>query len=216
MTTSLPALRRVVRSALLGCALLVLGTACACKPEPADWLAAGATPFRTPELAFRTFRTALGGDEVDLEYRCLSSGFRRRNGGLTQIMYREFREDLLRQNPWLRRASCARTVETRELSERNVEVLAEASALFKTVRFRIGYVREDFYELYAGIELLEGPMVDDMADVVRELTAPSGVVGASLWLPLPPFKSAVDVTHLRVGQEWKIDSFELVTDEPSP
>ena len=62
-------------------------------PKPREVLATG---FREPLQTFETFRTAFRGDLLELEYLCFSTGFHRRNG-LSQLGYREFRDELLRR-----------------------------------------------------------------------------------------------------------------------
>ena len=57
--------------------------------------------YRSPEQAFQTLRAAIRGDLPRLEYRSLSSGFRQRNS-LSQLSYREFREEWYAKNPWLK------------------------------------------------------------------------------------------------------------------
>jgi hypothetical protein len=96
-------------------ALLVLPLpCCVCRPEPAELAQVLEASFRTPERTFATFQAAVAEDLQDLEYRCLSAAFRRREG-VTQIVYREFRRELLAREPWLRRVSCAEVIAAREL-----------------------------------------------------------------------------------------------------
>jgi hypothetical protein len=192
-------------------ALLAVAAGCTCRPEPADVLLAGRRPFRTPERAFETFKTAIGADLKDLGYRCLSKEFRRENG-ITQIALRE----LLRQEPWLRRISCSEIVESRLLDDRRAEVFGKVKALFSTLRFRVGFVREDYYELHAGERELAGGPVPELSRALRPRDGPRGTPGLELWVPLPPGTGAEDVTLILAGQEWKIDSFALLDEESEP
>jgi hypothetical protein len=93
-----------------------------------------------------------------------------------------------------------------------VELVAEVSTLWNTTRFAIGFVREDFYELFAGEEELAGDAAS-FSDLARERAAPSGARGVALWLPLPEGRSLEEVTLVRVGAEWKIDSFGVLDEE---
>ena len=82
---------------------------CACCVSPAtpeDLVAVG---FRTPEQTFKTFQTALRSELYGWEYKCLSPGFKERNGGITELSWRIFREELW----WLKYAGQAEIVSLR-------------------------------------------------------------------------------------------------------
>jgi hypothetical protein len=197
-----------VAAALLGC--------CVSAPEPEDWLAAGAAPFRTPEATFRTFRTALAGDAGDLEYRCWSVGFKRAHS-VTQLVYLEFRKRLLEENPWARHLARAKVVETRTIAPDRVLLVAEVDAFFKTVRVHVGCVREEFFDVI-GPEFSSGDALE-LESVVRASDGAWGEPGLAveLWVPLPEPRTLGDVSEIRVGREWKIDSLETIaepTEEP--
>jgi hypothetical protein len=190
-------------------ALVALGAAslaCAApRPEPEDWLEAG---FRTPAQAFRTYRTALAGDQPALEYRSLSADFKRREG-LTQLAYREFRERLFREEPWLGSLARARVTDEIELGPGRRRLVAEVSVLFWHEVFAVDLVREGFYELWSGDTLL-----DDGYAPFRELASDAPAVGGLvLTLPLPASEPFETVTEARAGEEWKIDGF---VDLPEP
>jgi hypothetical protein len=210
MPSRVPRRRRGAPAGLAVALFALVTTACVCRPETEDWQAAGAAPFRTPAAAFRTFKTAVGGDDVALEFRCFSSAFRRREG-ISQLVYREFRERLLKEKPWLARISCATVVEETRLDEGRAEVTAEVQGLFQTVRLRIGFVREDFYELHSETELVGDDGVR-LEEVVRPTRSRAGEDGLELWLPLPPGRTADEVSLIVVGREWKIDSLSASSD----
>lgn len=185
--------------ALGGLAGLLLASAgcCAARPAPADWLAVG---FRSPDQTVATFRTAVAADQPDLEYRCLSSRFRRTHGG-SQLAYREFRAALLAEHPEIKRLGGAELEPARELGEGRAEVLAEVSAFFRTARVRFELVREDYWEMWRGAELL----ADGRADFAAMATPPE--------IQLPPEAAAAgEFTELRVGREWKIDAIEPIAE----
>lgn len=193
---------------------LLVAAACTCRPTGADWLAAGAAPFASPEAAFATLRTAVGGDDPALEYRCLSAGFRRR-AGLSQLAYREFRARELARQPWLRRFSCAELVELSRVDERRAVAIAEVRTLLASTRVRLELVREDFYDLFDGAEAVGGEALEDLRDAVRERASPSGTPGLALWVPLPPGRGLAEVTRISAGREWKIDAWALLDDGPA-
>ena len=199
----MPVAPRIRTLPTAGLATLVLAAAgsatgcCATRPTPSDWLAVG---YRSPEQTVATFRTAVAADQPDLEYRCLSSGFRRERGG-SQLAYREFRAALLAEHPEIRRLAGADLEPTRELGDGRAEVVAVVSTLFVTARVRFELVREDYWELWRGRTLL----ADGLADFAALATPPE------IHLP-PEAASAGAFTELRVGREWKIDAIEPIAE----
>ncbi len=156
--------------------------------------------FRSPEQTFATLRAAIRGDLPRLEYRSLSSGFRSRNG-LSQLSYREFREELFAKNPWLKPAlSRAEVIEQTDHPNGHsavlrVGVLGEEALIY--------LVAEDFAQLWDRAELREDVAVDDMGALL------SNKDGA--WVARVPGEGALP-SELRVGREWKIDGIERVED----
>lgn len=193
---------RVLFGLLLACALLA---SCLAAPKAEDWLAVG---FQRPRQTFRTFQTGLRADDPDLEYRCLSSGFKRRNN-VSQLTYREYRRELFRRAPWLKWAAGAKVRKETVLATDRVRIRAEVSTWLHDETFEVDLVREDFYELW-----VDGERVDDDAvpwnELAREqdgdlvVRVPLGDLG---WQ---------DVGQLVAGHEWKIDGFPGVTDAGQP
>ncbi len=181
---------------------------CIAAPKADDWLAVG---FRTPEQSFQTFCTAIAGDRPDLEYRCLSKRFR--EGG--QIGFREARDQLLREKPWIRHLARAEITSVDRGSERAV-IQARVNAFFTKIELAVHLVRSDYFEVWAGDELL----ADDYSpfhDHVRISSNQYGEQDLEAWIPLP--QSAADsssgqATDVRIAQAWLIDGFELIEDSP--
>jgi hypothetical protein len=175
---------------------------CLAAPKAEDWLAVG---FRTPAQTFRTFQTGLRADLPDLEYRCLSSSFKRRaareGGAFSQLVYREFRRELFRAQPWLKLAARARVRRIEELAPDRVRLVAEVETWFHDETFELVLVREDFYELYVG----EQRVSDDLAKWRELVRAEQGALVARV--PLPGGLGALELGELRVGREWKFDGF---------
>lgn len=188
-------------------AILLAAAATACCGTPrrtaADWLAAG---FRGPEQAFHTFQAAFGADELDLEYRCWSAGFKRREG-VSQLAYREFRVQLLRDRPSLRCVAAAEIVATERVADDRCRLRARISTLFAHVELAVELVREDYWELWSD----DRRVADDAADYAT-LLEPDG--GLPPGLALPPGVDASSVTEIRLGREWKIDAIETVHEDP--
>jgi len=196
---------------LLGLVLVALsGFSCISAPTPEAWLAAGNNPFRTPEGTFEAFKTATAGEEHDLGYRCLSADFRKQNG-ISALAFRELAD----RYPALRYLSRAEVLERHRLSDDEVEYLCRIEVLFKTTRLRIGFIREDFYDVYRGAEPLGGD-VTPFAEVARPVASPSGRAGVGMWVPLPSGLPFDEVSEVRVGREWKINSIELEDPSGSP
>jgi hypothetical protein len=170
-------------------------SACLSVPKPADWLDVG---FRSPGQTFRTFRTAFAdGRQPGLELRCFSSGFKAREG-LSELTYREFREDLLREEPLLRTALSRARISSvkQEGKTARLEAKIAGRALF------VELVREDYWELWDGEELLADDLVRDLSDILA-LDGDGHVLRASLPAPSSP------PTEVRLGGEWKIDRIEF-------
>ena len=193
MARGLPLLAALLLAALLpGC--------CGVEPAPEDWLDVG---FRSPAQCFRTYRSAVADDQLALEYRCLSGAFKRRQG-LSQLAYREFRDELADENPWFGCLAKARILREQSLGPDRHRIEAEVKVLFVRRRFVVELVREDFFEVFAGAE-----------DLIDEAAEWSDLVGESprdpqvLQVAVPTygeFPLGV-VTEVRVGREWKIDGF---------
>lgn len=190
-----------------GCAagLAWLLSACCVSPPLVDeWMKVG---FKEPVQTIDTFQTAVRADAPDLEYRCFSAGFRERNH-ISKLTWREAREELRRKYPWLRRGLSDMSVDG---AEHPVGDHAEALCVTHGQHIRIGLVREDFAELWSGNQLLsDEPDVDFAGQTITQQDA-RGRSWFYGWAILPGVDS--DVTEVRVGREWKIDSFESVEDD---
>ena len=179
------------------------GTSCICPPSSREWLGIG---FRSPAQAVTTFQVAIRADEPELEYRCFSDGFRRRNR-ISKMVWLEAREELRREYPWMRRGIVDAVIEG------PVSVSGDrASAMLEThgTRIRVEFVREDFVELYGP----EGLVYDDFQPFDRTTGVQNGSSGGR-WIygtfELPPaLPAGTEMTELRFGREWKLDAFETV------
>ncbi len=188
---------------------LILGS-CVCPPTPEDVLQIG---FRTPEQAFRTFQTATRLDDPDLELRCFSKGFRERNQ-ISQLTWREAREELYRRQPWLRVGIVGADVVEREVREPRARLRIDTAA----GDYQVLLVREDFTEGWAGGERVfdeelshETHLPWDEATGIR-----AGSNGRSWFYGQAKLPDGVDgdaLTEVRFGREWKIDEVAPI---PSP
>jgi len=195
---------------LLGLPVLA---ACVSAPSPGEVLATG---FRTPEMTFRSFQVGVRGDLPQLEYACFSGAFRARHG-LSQLGYREVRERELKHRIayWLGIPD-ARIVESLDLGPGRRLLRAESHGR----AFEVELVLEDFWQLWAGDELLAdeplGP--DDFREISSEPGRAPMVMGAAkIPYPLSQRPAAeLDRTfsEFRIGSEWKIDRFR--ESEPDP
>jgi hypothetical protein len=175
-------------------------------PRPDQWLAVG---FRSPEQTFATFCTAVASNQADLEYRCLGAYFKQSNG-LNQLGYRSFREKLLERWPWIRELANA-DVEASEPVEDGVwRIQARVKFLWKVQRFEVLLQREDYYELFAGNELVMDGATDFPAAVRVEPGQAGLEVGVPTQTPIPEPPAGEQVTEVRVGREWKIAAFQTL------
>ncbi len=205
--------RPFLRAAPAALALVLappLGGCFTCRPSSQDWVALG---FRTPEQTFRTFRTAVGGDEPDLEYRSLSQDFRARNE-ISSIVWREAREELRREQPWIKKVSCAEIVDSERLDPAHHVITAEIDSLFGDVRFQVLLVREEYWELYGP----DGALVDsDELDLDEHVLERVSDADGSVWIwtavARPPGFDTAALTEVRAATDWKIDDFRLLDDD---
>jgi hypothetical protein len=199
--------RATARWRSAGCALAAgwLFSACCVSPPLVDeWMKVG---FKAPVQTIETFQTAVRADAPDLEYRCFSAGFRRRNH-ISKLTWREAREKLRSDYPWMRRGLSDMSVEGTVRVEGDRALLV---CVTHGQHFRVGFVREDFAELWSGERLLsDDPDVDFDRHTMTQKDAEGHVwfYGCAVVPGVDP-----DVTEVRVGREWKIDSFESVEDD---
>jgi len=179
----------------------ILCACCVSAPRPEALLAVG---FQTPEQTFRTFQTGLRADLLGLEYRCLSRGFKQRNGGVTELGWRVFRDE----NRWLRYAAKAEIVEQANLPDGRARIVATLDTLFVDETFAVDFVRQDFYETFD-----DGGLLEDDYVRWREIARAEGD-SLVLEVPMPEGVDVLDITELRAGREWKIDSIERLTETP--
>lgn len=187
--------------------LLTLGVAPGCLSGPsAEELVA--TGFRTPHQTLASFQTFVRADLPAREYRCFSLGFRERNG-LSALSYGEARDDLFRQQPWLRWIARAKVVGEPLVGE--AEHWLDLETLGRTVRVKL--VREDFYEIHSGdTYLVDGDL--DFDWMVRQSGAEKRL-SVRLTAELPE-DAAGEATEVLIARQWKIDDVrELSEDDPA-
>ena len=153
---------------------------------------------RSPEQAFQGFQTAMAANLPDEEFRSFSIEFRRVNR-LSLGTYVEARRRLLKEQPWLTLLAKAEVVSSERLDERHhlLVVAVPGSDL------EVGLVREDFFEMWAGADLLADGLID-FDGALR--SAGSARLRAEVALEAGVKVDLARVTELRLGQEWKIDA----------
>jgi hypothetical protein len=202
---------RVALSTCLAGALLGAGSASSCAtraPLAREWLAIG---FRSPEQCLASFQVALAGEAPDLEYRCFSSGMRRREG-LSQLAYREARERLLREQPAIRRLADARVRSREARGDGSVVLQLEARAYWTSVWLEVLLVREGYVEAFGGEQLLHDASLPARGDAlwrIAELDGRARVAREFDW-PADARGTPAELTELRSGLEWKIDSIRRI------
>ena len=195
------------RPASTFCALLasIVLSACVSSPRAEDWLAVG---HHSPEQTFRTFQTALKGDRPGLEYACFSDSFRQRHR-LSQLAWRETRDELHREIPFLKKLGDAEILETSG-NESRASIVAQARFLFWKRTFIVHFVREDFWEVWSGEDLLG----DDYAELDEVVSVEDG----SIFVRIDGVDGIeiTDITRVVADRYWKIDDFAEVSDTPEP
>jgi hypothetical protein len=192
---------------VLAAALAGPQAGCLSPPEAEELLAVG---YRTPRQALETFQTYLRADLPAREYLCFSAGFRRRNG-LSAATYGEGREQLFRQQPWLKLMARAEVVGERAVGEEQHWI--DVRELGRTVRVKL--VREGFYEIFGGEELLTDAYADFDALVRVAGAGPGARLEARIPLETRPGELA-GMSEVTVARHWKIDAFYELGDQDEP
>jgi hypothetical protein len=166
-----------------------------------------ATGFRSPLQTVSSFQTFFRADLPMREYRCLSANFRRENQ-LSATTYAEGREELLRRQPWIRLLAKAQVSgeEARGADEHWVDL----DSLGRTVRVKL--VREEFFETYAGEQLL----TDGDAEFERLVHVSPEDSGSRVNVQIPleqPASELGGLSEVVVARQWKIDAFRELTDD---
>ena len=183
----------------LGFAIAASGC-CVAPPQAGDLLDVG---FRTPEQTFRTFQTAVRAEDPGALRRCFSASFIAENQ-LSELVFREFWEQLKDDQPFLRTGIADASIEEPVEIRRN---LARLNAVSHGERIRIALVREDFCEAWEGAErrIDEAAAFPDRSGVQEGSDGTRWIYGR---MPVPEGVATDRITELRVGREWKIDGFE--------
>jgi hypothetical protein len=190
-------------TSLASAAAFGLCMSCISAPTPEELLATG---FRSPSQAFGTLQTAIAGDHIDMGYRCFTDSFKASNG-MDNMVWQAAWTQMLQKTPSMRHLSEAEIVDKRELAPNRVELIVELDSMFVNVRARVILVREDFFEAYRGEEVyFDGFRSFDDFLFVQEET-PSDLV---TFITVPEGKAKDEITEIRIGQDWHIDSFEVL------
>lgn len=186
---------------------LGLCACCVTAPTPEELLDTG---FRSPTQAFGTLQTAVAGDHVDMGYRCFTDGFKESNG-IDNMVWQAAWEQMLSETPSMRYISEAKIISTRELDPKHVELIVGLNKLFVNVKARVVLAREDFFEAYRGEEVyFDGfRTFDDYMFVQAESPA-----DLATYITVPQGKNKDEITEIRIGQDWHIDSFEVLEEIP--
>jgi hypothetical protein len=181
---------------------LALVPSCVSAPAASDWMAVG---YRTPLQTVRTFQTAVRAEEPDLELRCFSSAFRARNH-ISRLTWREFFEELQKQQPFLRKGIADAEVEG-DIDQRGGRARVRLAS--HGVELRVDLVLEDFGQVWTGDSLL---VDEDLKFSDPEHTGLQEGAAGGRWfygrLALPAEAPTSKITELRLAREWKIDGIE--------
>lgn len=188
--------------------LTTLGGGAGCYLAPAKAEALLATGFRSPLQTIASFQTFVRADLPTREYQCFSAGFRDRNG-LSAFGYGEVREELFREQPWLKWIAKADVVAEQAVGE--AEHRVDLETLGRTVRVKL--VREDSYGIHAG-ETLVTDGDADFDDLVRRSARGDGS-RLEVRLPLDDVPEArlAEATEVLVARHWKIDDVRVLTED---
>lgn len=203
------------------CPGLLAGLMVACvAPQPSPKQVAGIS-LGDPQSTFEAFITAQQGGLLGDEYECFSMRLRRKHG-LSQHAYREFREQLLEQEPNLTWALYrARIDEVQPLGPRHVHIKAHVDlpalvGLFQDeLLIEVDLVLEDRYEVLAGNRTLAaqgGPPeeFDLVASGLLALSDNGRVLTARIPLSEPLEGGRLgEITSVEVHSRWRIDGLKV-------
>lgn len=203
------------------CLALLVGFMSACvAPQPNPKQVASIT-LGDPQSTFESFVTAHQGGLLGVEYSCFSLRLRQKHG-LSQHAYREFRDQLLEQEPNLTWALYrARVDEIIPLGPARARLLAHVDlppplSWFKgEIPIEVELVLEDRYEVLANNRTLAaqgGP--PDEFDLVRAGILSLSEDGRSLTAKIPlsgPLEGGdLDtITSIALNSRWLMDSLKL-------
>ena len=200
---------------------LVVGLVCACvAPQPSPKQVADISRG-DPQSAFEAFITAHQGGLLGVEYECFSMRLRRKHG-LSQHAYREFRDQLLEQEPNLTWALYrARIDEILPLDPRHVQLKAHVDLpglvgwFQEEILIEVDLVLEDRYQVLAGNRTLAaqgGPpeSFDLLGSGVLAISEDGKVLTARIPLSRPLGRGEWgDITSLEVYSRWRIDRLKV-------
>lgn len=189
-------------------------------PQPSPKQVAGIS-LGDPQSTFEAFITAHQGGLLGREYECFSMRLRRKHG-LSQHAYREFRDQLLEQEPNLTWALYrARIDELQPLGPRHVHLKAHVDLpalvnLFQDeLLIEVDLVLEDRYEVLAGNRTLAaqgGPPeeFDLRASGILALSEDGRLLTARIPLSEPMEGGRLgEITSVEVYSRWRIDSLKV-------
>jgi len=192
----------ISRFFLKGLIALVVSTSVACVSPPAaeDYLEVG---FRSPEQAFRSFQTAMAGDQIDLEYRCLGREFRLDNG-IDGMTYRVGREQLFDENPFIKLVTQGKIVGSERLDAAHHLLTVRVKNWFVDQTFEVQLVREDFMEAWGEERSLFFDFASFEEHVFTDEDNPSLIYAV---VQAPPDIDPSQISEIGFGREWRIAGF---------
>lgn len=202
-------LSRAFVASVLALALGIGSSSCCLLVRPPDARELLATGFRTPEQTFRTFQIGWRAEEPDLERRCFSRGFRERNR-VSRVNYREFRAQLVAEQPFLRLGISDAHLDGPARIEGD-RALLRATTHGRTLELAL--VLDDSIEVWSGDELLlEEPLPFREHTQIAPAQNGAEILWGNIELPadLPKSEGARTITELRFSREWKIDDLQLI------
>jgi hypothetical protein len=193
---------------LLLISILLPTWGCVSQPKPKEVLAYG---FDTPIQAFQSFVVALRADLPHYEYRCFSSGFKKKNE-ISRGSYLMFRDQLLEEQPLMRwalqRASRNPADYKLEMGPNGKEALLTVNVRGRSLQ--VVLARESFVSVLGQpqnpLDPAESWVDKNVGDLEKEVylfPIPSaGTLGAQVPHPNRDLDKLISLT---VGREWKIE-----------
>ena len=188
--------------------LLALATACVAPPTAEDYLAVG---FRSPEQAFQSYQTAFAGNQIDLEYRSLGRDFRNAQG-IDGMTYRLAREQILKENPFIKWVAAGDIIESKALGPDRHRLTIQVKNWLTDTRFYVYLQREDFFEAWVDERSAFFYFASFDEHVFTDEDDPHLLYAVA---QAPPEVDPSEITELNFGREWRIAGFESIPTESS-
>lgn len=175
-------------------------------PEPGEVWDTWQKGLANPQDTFDSFLVALRGEILAAEYRCFSSDWKSRNG-ISQVGYREFRDELMAKEPHLIWAlSKAETQVEMGSAPHQATVWASIPCADEGQLIAFHLIQEAYMEVRTPARRLVSEPIRGVAAHMRHDTDQDLLFA---WIPVGEISKEAPVSSFRLETEWRIDRIEF-------